>query len=212
MNRNLRKQWIVTPDQLPTIIRRCPKCGKRTEFINSGKFRVNANGRLIDVWMIYRCGQCNTSWNMTIWERAEAGRLEKEEYEGFLNNDPDLAAKYGNDRDLFARNKAEAAASKAEYHVTTIDTALPCGEDHAMETEIRIPPGFDLRADIFLMQQLSVSRSRIKKWCEDGLILSSGQVLSPKEKIKDRMLLQIKKEAYRSEQEEAIKTIQYHMI
>jgi len=81
-----------------------------------------------------------------------------------------------------------------------------------METEIRIPPGFDLRADIFLMQQLSVSRSRIKKWCEDGLILSSGQVLSPKEKIKDGMLLQIKKEAYRSEQEETIKMIQYHMI
>uniref|UniRef100_UPI0006D1BDE7 DUF1062 domain-containing protein n=1 Tax=Clostridium sp. NkU-1 TaxID=1095009 RepID=UPI0006D1BDE7 len=166
MNRNLRKQWTITPNQLPAIIRRCPKCGKKTEFRNSGKFRVNANGRLIDVWLIYRCGQCETSWNMTIWERTEAGRLEKEEYEGFLQNDPELAEKYGNDRDLFARNKVEAAASKAEYHVTTMDTAFPCGEDHAMEMEIRIPAGFDLRADIFLMQQLSVSRSRIKKWCE----------------------------------------------
>lgn len=110
-----------------SIIRRCPKCGKKTEFRNSGKFRVNANGRLIDVWLIYRCGQCETSWNMTIWERTEAGRLEKEEYEGFLQNDPELAEKYGNDRDLFARNKVEAAASKAEYHVTTMDTAFPAG-------------------------------------------------------------------------------------
>lgn len=196
MNRNLRKQWIITPNQLPAIIRRCPKCGKKTEFINSGKFRVNANGRLIDVWLIYRCGQCETSWNMTIWERTEAGRLEKEEYEGFLQNDPELAEKYGNDRDLFARNKVEAAASKAEYHVTTVDTAFPSREDHAMEMEIRIRTGFDLRADIFLMQQLSVSRSRIKKWCEAGLILSDGQVLPPKGKIKDGMLLQVRREAF----------------
>ena len=202
MNRNLRKQWIVTPDQLPAIIRRCPKCGKKTEFINSGKFRVNANGRLLDVWLVYRCGQCETSWNMTLWERVEAGRLEKKEYEGFLNNDPDLAAKYGNDREIIARNKAEAAASKEEYHVTTVDTAFPCGKDHAMEIEIRIPSGFDLRADVFLMKQLSVSRSRIKKWCEDGLILNGSEVLSPKGKVKDGMILQIKKEAVRSEAEE----------
>lgn len=139
---------------------------------------------------------------MTLWERVEAGRLEKKEYEGFLNNDPDLAAKYGNDREIFARNKAEAAASKAEYHVTTVDTAFPCGKDHAMEIEIRIPSGFDLRADVFLMKQLFVSRSRIKKWCEDGLILNGSEVLSPKGKVKDGMILQIKKEAFRSEAEE----------
>ncbi len=212
MNRNLRKQWIVTPDQLPAVIRRCPKCGKKTEFINSGKFRVNANGRLIDVWLIYRCGQCETSWNMTIWERAEAGRLEKEEYEGFLKNDPGLAEKYGNNRDLFTRNKAEVAVANVEYHVTAVDTAYPCGEANAMEIEIRIPPGFDLRADIFLMQQLPVSRSRIKKWCEDGFLLNGGQVLSPKEKIKDGMLLQIRKEACRQIQEEESKMIQYHIV
>ncbi len=193
MNHNLRKQWIVTPNQLPAIIRRCPKCGKKTEFINSGKFRVNANGRLIDVWLIYRCGQCETSWNMTVWERAEAGRLEKKEYDEFMKNDPDLAAKYGNDRELFAKNKAEAAASKGEYHVVTVDTAIPCGEAYATEIDLRIPFGFELRADVFLRKQLSVSRSRIKKWCEDGLILSGGQALSPKGKMKDGMLLQVKK-------------------
>ena len=196
MNRNLRKQWTVTPDKPPAIMRRCPKCGKKTEFINSGKFRVNANGRLIDVWLIYRCGQCKTSWNMAVWERVEACRLEKKEYEGFLKNDPGLAVKYGNDRDLFARNKAEAAASKAEYYVTALDTAFPCKEDYAMEIEIRVPFGFDLRADIFFMNQLSVSRSRIKKWCENGMILNNGEVLPPKAKVKDGMLLQVKKEAF----------------
>ena len=26
MNRNLQKLWLIVPDQLPTVIRRCPKC------------------------------------------------------------------------------------------------------------------------------------------------------------------------------------------
>lgn len=202
MNRNLRKQWIVTPDQLPAVIRRCPRCGRKTEFENSGKFRVNANGRLIDVWLIYRCGQCETSWNLAVWERAEAGGLDQKEYEGFLRNDPSLAARYGNDRDLFARNKVEAAAAKAEYHVTAVDTPFPCRAEHIMEMEVKVPAGFDLRADVFLTKQLSVSRGRIKKWCEEGKILNSNGFLSPRDRIKEGMVLQIKKEALPSEAQE----------
>jgi len=201
MNRNLRKQWIVTPDELPAVIRRCPKCGKKTEFKNSGKFRVNANGRLIDVWLIYRCGECDTSWNMAVWERAEAGRLDADEYQGFLKNDPVLAVKYGNDRELFAKNKAEAADTKAEYRLLEVDTPFLCMADSAMEIEVKVPAGFDLRADLFLVRQLSVSRSRIKKWCGEGLILSNGRLLSPKSRVKDGMLLQIRKEVFEEEQQ-----------
>lgn len=118
-----------------------------------------------------------------------------------MKNDPDLAAKYGNDRDLFARNKAEAAISKGEYHVSTVDTAFPCEKDHTMEIEIRIASGFDLRTDVLLMKQLSVSRSRIKKWSENEVILSGCQLISPNGKVKDGMILQIKTEVFRSEPE-----------
>lgn len=152
MKRNFRKQWIITPDELPFVIRRCPKCGKKTEYKNSGKFRVNANGRLIDVWLIYRYGKCETSWNMAIWERAEAGHLDEKEYEGFLKNDPYLAAIYGSDRDLFAKNKAEAANTRTEYHILEVVTPLPCMDDHAIEVEVRVPAGFDLRVDLFLVR------------------------------------------------------------
>ncbi len=36
------------------VYHRCGKCGKKRDFINSGKFRVNANGNLLDVWLIFR--------------------------------------------------------------------------------------------------------------------------------------------------------------
>ena len=84
MKQNNRKKWIIMPESLPVVLRRCPKCGKKTEFGNSGKFRVNANGRMLDIWLIYRCKTCETSWNMTIYERVAPDRLKQEEYRVFL--------------------------------------------------------------------------------------------------------------------------------
>ncbi len=40
------------------VYHRCGGCGKKQEFVNSGKFRVNANGNRVDVWLIYRCKKC----------------------------------------------------------------------------------------------------------------------------------------------------------
>lgn len=89
------------------VYHRCGGCGKKQEFINSGKFRVNANGNRVDVWLIYRCKKCKHSWNLTIYERVKPSRLEQEEYELFLANDDALAAVYGNDISFLKRNNAE---------------------------------------------------------------------------------------------------------
>lgn len=194
MSLHVQKQWIITPSRLPSVIRRCPKCGMKTEFKNSRKFRVNANGRLIDVWLIYRCSKCETSWNMTVWERAEAGRLDEEEYKGFLSNDPVLIEKYGNDQALFARNKAETMDERSEYSIEERDTPFPGSLEYHMEVHIKIPAGFSLRVDALLVRQLGVSRNRVKTWCEKGLVFNHGQLLSPKTRAKDGMMLQIKKE------------------
>ena len=43
------------------VFHRCGGCGKKQEFLNSGKFRVNANGNKVDVWLIYRCKKCKHS-------------------------------------------------------------------------------------------------------------------------------------------------------
>ena len=89
------------------VYHRCGGCGKKQEFVNSGKFRVNANGNCIDVWLIYRCKKCKHSWNLTIYERIKPSRIASEEYELFLANDEDLAYGYGNDISFLKRNNAE---------------------------------------------------------------------------------------------------------
>lgn len=89
------------------VYHRCGGCGKKQEFVNSGKFRVNANGNRVDVWLIYRCKKCKHSWNLAIYERVRPSRIEQEQYELFLDNDSALVMLYGNDMVFLKRNNAE---------------------------------------------------------------------------------------------------------
>ena len=89
------------------VFHRCGGCGKKQEFLNSGKFRVNANGNSVDVWLIYRCKKCKHSWNLTIYERTKPKKIPKELYELFLDNDEDTAYHYGNNIEFLKRNNAE---------------------------------------------------------------------------------------------------------
>ena len=74
-------------------------------FLNTGRFRVNANGNSVDVWLIYQCEKCKHSLNLTIYERIRPGRIPRELYEKFMENDEELAEIYGNDREFLKRNR-----------------------------------------------------------------------------------------------------------
>ena len=75
--------------------------------MNSGRFRVNANGNSVDVWLIYRCKKCKHSWNLTIYERTRPGRIPTDLFEAFQANDEETAVEYGKDIDFLKKNNAE---------------------------------------------------------------------------------------------------------
>ena len=102
----LQVMKVSDTDQI-RVYHRCGGCGKKQEFVNSGKFRVNANGKSVDVWLIYRCKKCKHSWNLTIYERTKPGKIPAELFEAFLENDHDTAMAYGRDIDFLKRNNAE---------------------------------------------------------------------------------------------------------
>lgn len=89
------------------VFHKCSGCGKKMHFVNTGKFRVNANGSHVDVWLIYRCVKCKHSLNLTIYERIKPNRISQEQYRQFLENDTDLAYQYGNDKAFLKRNRVE---------------------------------------------------------------------------------------------------------
>lgn len=89
------------------VFHSCGGCGKKQEFVNSGRFRVNANGNSVDVWLIYRCKKCKHSWNLTIYERTKPKKIPMDLYELFLCNDEDTACQYGNNIEFLRKNNAE---------------------------------------------------------------------------------------------------------
>lgn len=100
-------KYSTVPDKSFNIIRRCSVCGGKSIYINSNKFRVNANGNRIDVWLIYQCKKCKHTYNLTIYERLRKDTLSLELYKGFMENDEELSKVYDTDKSLFVRNKAE---------------------------------------------------------------------------------------------------------
>lgn len=97
-----------TPDQASIRVwHRCGGCGKKQEFMNSGRFRVNANGNNVDVWLIYRCKKCKHSWNLTIYERTRPSKIPHELFEAFQENDAETALAYGRSVEFLRKNRAE---------------------------------------------------------------------------------------------------------
>lgn len=66
------------------VIRSCPKCGRKTHYRNTNKFRINANGNKLDVRLIYHCTECKHTLNIAIYERKKVSSIPKEEYQCFL--------------------------------------------------------------------------------------------------------------------------------
>ncbi|MCR4866058.1 MAG: DUF1062 domain-containing protein [Lachnospiraceae bacterium] len=89
------------------IYHRCGGCGKKQEFVNSKRFRVNANGSLVDVWLIYRCRKCKHSLNLTVYERTRPQKIPEDLFHAFQSNDEETALSYGENVEFLKRNKVE---------------------------------------------------------------------------------------------------------
>lgn len=62
---------------------------------------MNANGRRLDVWLIYWCEACGRTLNVPVFERASLEKLGPELYERLMDSDPELVREYAADRGFF---------------------------------------------------------------------------------------------------------------
>ena len=84
-------RWNVIIDEPPGLHLQCRSCAREQCFLSSGKFRINARGRRVDVWLIYRCSVCDERWNRPLWNRALPSTIGREIYTALLQNDRALA-------------------------------------------------------------------------------------------------------------------------
>jgi hypothetical protein len=70
-------QWVIRELRLPAIVRACVSC-RSARHHPTGKFRVNANGKLLDVWMLICRELCGRTSKIPVRERVYVRALSSE--------------------------------------------------------------------------------------------------------------------------------------
>ncbi len=164
------------------IIRNCPKCGRKTHYINTKKFRINANGNKLDIWLIYQCLECKHTLNLTIYERRKVSSIRKKEYQCFLDNDEQLAGTYGKNMQLFMKNKADIDFDRLHYDFVKLHETIESGEfGERIVITIKNPHQLKIHLEKQIAIVLGLSRTLVKSLLEKQEIelkLESPQSIS----------------------------------
>jgi len=153
------------------IIRNCSKCGRKTHYINTKKFRINANGNKLDIWLIYQCVECKHTLNLAIYERKKVSSIPKVEYQCFLDNDEQLAEMYGKNMQLFQTNKADIDFDRLHYGLVKLhETIENSGFGEQIIITVKNPYQMKIRSEKQIAMVLGLSRNQVKSLLEKGEI------------------------------------------
>ena len=88
---SIKITWVVRAQALPALVRPCPDCrASVTRHRATGKFRVNANGKLLDVWLLVGCSRCGRTSKVPVHSRIHVRKLPDAQRMRFEGNDPEL--------------------------------------------------------------------------------------------------------------------------
>ncbi|TPI55512.1 MULTISPECIES: DUF1062 domain-containing protein [unclassified Mesorhizobium] len=170
MSSALRIRWTIAPQTAPRPLITCNRCGGVKAYRSSGKFRVNANGKRIDVWLIYRCINCDNSWNFGIFERRNRREIEPALLRALESNDAALARRHAFDVTAL---RGQVGRVEEFPDVDVHKTALGGTSEAASVLELRLglKMPISLRLDRLLANELGISRSRLQALEEKGLLV-----------------------------------------
>jgi hypothetical protein len=168
--------WTVRRLGLPAIIRPCPDC-RCTRHQAAGKFRVNANGKLLDVWMLVLCAGCERTSKVPVHERVHVRELDGARRTAFEQNDADLVREL-----VTSASLAERAGYRLDWDGTwALETDLPFIElEQGTLADTEVFVHFELpvpiRVERLLMEGLGLSRGRVRTLIGEGLIRLPGRL------------------------------------
>jgi hypothetical protein len=166
----LRIHWAIAPKTPPRPLINCNRCGTVRAYCSSGKFRVNANGKRIDVWLIYRCVGCDNSWNFGIFERCNRRDIEPALLRAFESNDPALARRHAFDV-VALRNRIGRVEEFPDVTVHKRRLGDTGQAATMLELQLTLETPTSLRLDRLLAGELGISRSRLQALEEKRLLI-----------------------------------------
>lgn len=164
----LHLEWTIIPKLPPRPILACSGCGTPKPFRSSGRIRLNANGKRLDAWLIYKCTTCDATWNRPIFERQGVRSLDPALLDAMQTSAPDFVARLEFDAETL-RAKAGRIEESEEFAVRK-RTLCDIADWRRIGIALALPFPAGLRLDRLLAAELGLSRSRLQKLFEAGEI------------------------------------------
>ncbi|MEU6422683.1 DUF1062 domain-containing protein [Streptomyces spiralis] len=157
------------PTCLPTVLRRCHTCSSE-RFRANGKFRVNANHKLLDAWLLVLCTVCGDTAKLTVLERTNVRSVRPELLDRMHDNDPGLAAELLQDPVLRRRNRIALDWAGA----WRLDTG---GSDHldreVMDVSVRFAARIPVRPVRLIAEGCGLARAEVERLITEGRLVSA---------------------------------------
>ncbi|MGI5484587.1 DUF1062 domain-containing protein [Streptomyces lavendofoliae] len=161
--------WVVMPTCLPLVIRRCHRCASR-RFRPDGRFRVNANHKLIDAWLLALCAGCGDTAKLTVLERTPVRSVRPESLDRLHDNDPALAAELLQDPVVRRRNRV-ALDWDGAWRLDTGGPDRPGGE--AVDVSVRFAARIPVRPVRLVAEGCGLSRAEVGRLIAEGALVSA---------------------------------------
>lgn len=187
--------WEVKVKNTPLLIKKCSHCDS-DRFYCSDKFRMNAQKKNIDVWLIYRCVKCDNTCNLTLLSRSKPDLIDKTLFHSFSMNDKDTAWKYAFSTEMERKNNLRLDYGSVEYEVipnTSLEDLLNLSNE-VIKIHIKCEFEFDLKLSSLIRRRFSLSANQVKRMFEDDIITISSNKPPQKHKVKDGDMILIQRE------------------
>ena len=159
--------WVVRRTRLPLLSLRCVDCRSESATTGEGRFRVNANGKLLDVWLLVRCVSGDRTSKLTVHERAPARSFDAAEILGYRVNDPGLVASRLLDP-LLARRNRFTLNWEGAWRLDAAPVPLEAGP---VQVTVRFEDPVPVRPDRLIARGLGLSRNEARRWIKCDLAL-----------------------------------------
>lgn len=157
------------PTCLPAVLRRCHACASE-RFRANGKFRVNANHKLLDAWLLVLCTACGDTAKLTVLERTNVRSVRPELLDRMHDNDPGLAAELLQDPVVRRRNRIALDWDNA----WRLDTG---GSDHldreVIDVSVRFAARIPVRPVRLIAEGCGLSRAEVERLTTEGKLVSA---------------------------------------
>jgi hypothetical protein len=149
----------------------CSRCGGVRPFQSSGKSRLNANGKRLDAWLIYRCVACDSTWNRPLFERRNVRELARETLAALETSAPDLVRRWAFDVNDLKRRVGRVEESD-DIHVEKLVVGEQAKQRWSLiEIEMQTASAAGIRLDRLLSTELDLSRGRVERLADEGRLL-----------------------------------------